>query len=232
MTEVPCNVALVASILKEMLGEDVAIATAAPSLINDDLFPEERQFIARAVAKRQAEFGTARACARRALAELNVAPCPLLPNADRSPSWPQGFVGSISHTAGICGVAVGRDSFLAGLGLDLEEDVPLSGNLEELICTPFERSKFDVAEPCERGRLGKLIFSAKEAFYKCQFRSTETWLDFQDVELTLNPRMRQFSVGRLNRQGGVWNEIARARGEFRYASGLVITTAVLNVALP
>jgi 4'-phosphopantetheinyl transferase EntD len=220
---------LVASVLKEMLGEGVAVAIAMPSLMNDELFPEERQYIARAVAKRQAEFGTARICARKALAELDVAPCPLVPNVDRSPRWPQGIVGSISHTVGICAVAVARDAFVAGLGLDLEEDTPLPAELEEFICTPFERSRFDGADRCDRGRHGKLLFSTKEAFYKCQYRSTETLIDFQDVELKFDTRMENFSVARLTRQGGIWNEVQRIQGKIRYASGLVITIAVLNV---
>jgi 4'-phosphopantetheinyl transferase EntD len=62
-----------------MLGPEFAIAVAVPTLVDDQLFPEERLYLARAVPKRRAEFGSARICARRANAEPGVdsgAPAP------------------------------------------------------------------------------------------------------------------------------------------------------------
>ena len=92
--------------LLELFSAGCVAEEAVPQLHDAELFPEERACLAKAVEKRRAEFGTARVCARRALAQLGFPPMPLVPNKDRSPVWPQGVVGSITHTRGYCAVIV------------------------------------------------------------------------------------------------------------------------------
>jgi 4'-phosphopantetheinyl transferase EntD len=113
----PALIARCAALLVEMLGPGCAVAVARPAIVTALLPPEEQQFLARSVAKRQAEFGTARLCARRALAQFGIAPGPLLPRADRSPSWPPDLIGSISHMVDCCAVAVARTGTISGLGV-------------------------------------------------------------------------------------------------------------------
>jgi hypothetical protein len=67
------------------------------------LFPTEETHIQAAVAKRRAEFAAGRVCARSALAELGAPLAPLGVRPDRSPDWPAGLTGSITHTQGFCG---------------------------------------------------------------------------------------------------------------------------------
>ena len=52
-----------------------------------------------------------------------------------------------------------------------------------MICTSAELEWLERQAPEERSLLATLIFSAKEAFYKCQFSLTHGWLGFRDVEL-------------------------------------------------
>src|SRR5437763_335927 len=93
----------------------VVTAQAVPTALDGQLYPEERACIARAVPKRRAEFATGRVCARQALERLGVAVGPLLPHPDRSPAWPPGIVGSISHTDGYCAVAVAEATRALGI---------------------------------------------------------------------------------------------------------------------
>jgi 4'-phosphopantetheinyl transferase EntD len=213
--------------LAALFGPGFAAEVAVPRLVNDALFPDERQHIARAVAKRQAEFGTARLCARQVLARLGLPPCSLVPHADRSPRWPDGVIGSISHTEGCCAVVATTAPGVIGCGLDIERDAPLSTELEPLICTATERSWLDGEAPESRGRLGKLVFSAKEAFYKCQYRTTRTLIDFQEVELAIDPQGGFFRVAALAREGPVWDRVRPVRGKFRWMPGYIVTAAVL-----
>ncbi|WBY09845.1 hypothetical protein PIB19_07695 [Sphingomonas sp. 7/4-4] len=60
--------------IRALFGPGVAVATARAVATGDGLFAEEQRYIAEVGATRQAEFGTARICARRALAELGIAP--------------------------------------------------------------------------------------------------------------------------------------------------------------
>lgn len=165
---------------------------ATPGLIDEQLFPEELAAISRAVPKRRAEFGTARICARRALDALGVAAGSLAPNSDRSPRWPDGVVGSISHTARYCAVVVARSNVLRSVGLDAEVDRELEPGIIDMICTPQERRML-----AQRGRPqhdAVVYFSAKEAFYKCQYPLTRTFLDFKDAELEVSFETGTFRV--------------------------------------
>jgi len=215
------------SVLSAMLGEGVEVEIAKPALVLRGLYPEERRYIARAVDKRKAEFAAARICARRALARLDVPPCTLVPWPDRSPSWPKGVVGSIAHTTGCCIVAVTNAPQIAGIGLDIELDTPLDADLERMICTDRERKWLQCAKPSERGFLGKLCFSAKEAFYKCQYGTTRTFLDFRDVEIEFDLERECFTIVVLARQGPDWDFVSHTEGRFRRAAGFIVTSVTL-----
>jgi 4'-phosphopantetheinyl transferase EntD len=218
---------LMASVVQSMLGSDVAVSVAVPASVTEQLFPEERRYISRAVGKRQAEFGTARLCARQALAQLGLAPCALVPYSDRSPRWPEGIVGTISHTTECCAVAVASVRHFTGLGLDVELDTALERGLESTICTDQERNWLNRFSDAERGRLGKLLFCAKEAFYKCQYPTTKTLIGFQDVEFKLDLDAGAFVVIKLKKVSGEWGFVSRIVGRFRREAGLLVATATL-----
>lgn len=205
---------------------NVEVVQMRPRFVPDLLYREERVVVAGAVWKRQAEFGTARVCAREALARLGVAAGPLVPWPDRSPRWPNGVVGSISHTEDLCAVVVSRSSEARGLGLDVEEDMPLSAELGSMICTDGELgwiSSWDV----DAGRLSKLVFSAKEAVYKCQYPITKTMLDFLDVELGISVDTGTFRVRAVHRSGPQLQSLRHIQGRFCCGHGLIATAATL-----
>lgn len=201
--------------LAQLFDARCAIEEAVPQLYDAELFPEERVQLANAVEKRRAEFGTARVCARRALARLGFEPMPLVPNKDRSPVWPAGVVGSITHTRGYCAVVVALNSVLVSLGVDAEQDKALTPDLIEMICTPAERVGL-----LERDAV--LYFAAKEAFYKCQYPLTQQYLGFQDVELDLELARGTFSarIIKPELEKPVW--LAQLRGSFLREHGLVL----------
>jgi 4'-phosphopantetheinyl transferase EntD len=216
------------AVLASLLGPGFAVATAVPKRVDDALFPEELRFLAQAVDRRRAEFGTARVCARRALAELGIAPCPLVPYPDRSPRWPAGVVGSISHTENCCAVAVTTDPSILSFGLDIEQDRPLPPGLEPLICTAAERAWLDTKSSACRAWLAGLFFAAKEAFYKCQFGATGSLIDFQEVALALNLDEDSFAVATIARHGPQWQRVHAVSGRLRRAGGLIVAVATLS----
>jgi 4'-phosphopantetheinyl transferase EntD len=217
-------------LLASLHGSQIEFATAPPRLVNDQLYPEERDYVANAVAKRQAEFGTARLCARQALSRLGLGPCSLVPNADRSPRWPDGIRGSIAHTDDWCAVGVTDAPTIAAIGLDLESDAAFDRKLEAAICTHAELRWVRTFNRSACGWLGPLIFSAKEAFYKCQFAITQTGLNFTDVELAFDLQAGTFAAVRLGQQVPQPARLMRIEGKFLRAQQLhlVVTTAVLS----
>jgi 4'-phosphopantetheinyl transferase EntD len=174
---------MVAEIARLFRG-DAAVAEGQVALVDDQLFPEELDYIRRAVPKRRAEFGTARICARRALAALGAREVALVPRSDRAPAWPPGVVGSITHCDDYCAVVVHRAPPALSVGLDAERLRRLDPEIIELVVTPRERRW--LREQADPMGLAILLFSAKEAYYKCQYPLSGALLDFQDVELEVD----------------------------------------------
>jgi 4'-phosphopantetheinyl transferase EntD len=201
--------------LAQLFTESCVVEEAVPRLYDAELFPEERASLANSVEKRRAEFGTARVCARRALGRLGFEPMPLVPKKDRSPVWPAGVVGSITHTRGYCAVVVAPDSALISLGVDAEQDKVLTPDLIEMICTPRERVQL-------RGHDAVVYFAAKEAFYKCQYPLTQQFLGFQDVELELDLSSGTFSARIIKPELDKPQWLAQLRGRFLREHGLVL----------
>jgi 4'-phosphopantetheinyl transferase EntD len=147
----------------------------------DLLLPAEAMHMGRAVPKRVQEFAAGRLCARRALAEFGIVDFPIRVADDRQPIWPDSFVGSITHTEGYGAAVVAERRRIRALGLDSEIVGQVKAPLWATICTPSEIAWLRSLPPSEQAAAATLIFSAKEAFYKCQYPLTRERLDFLDA---------------------------------------------------
>ena len=147
-----------------------------------DLLPAaEALYVGRAVPKRVQEFAVGRLCARRALAEFGIVDFAIRVADDRQPIWPDAFVGSITHTAGYGAAVVAERRRMRALGLDSETVGAVKARLWASICTPGEIDWLRSLPPSEQAAAAALIFSAKEAFYKCQYPLTSERLGFLDA---------------------------------------------------
>ena len=204
---------------------EVKAMEARPSLSHlSDLYPDELEHVVHAVDGRKAEFATARVLARLALAELGVPPQSICPHADRAPAWPDGIVGSITHDAELCAVAVARTTSLRGIGLDVVHE-PLEAKLRARICTETELRWVQSHDPELWGVLSMLIFSAKESFYKCQYPLTKTFLNFSDVELEFDESNQSFVATVLRDFGLARREASLICGAYFVSPELTVTVA-------
>lgn len=169
--------------LAQLLPPGVAVfETRAPDAA-PPLLPEERQHVANAVPKRVREFRAGRACARAALKQLGIEGFALRPGEHREPLWPSGVVGSITHTLGYAAAAAGRTCSVRAVGIDAELSTVVESSLWHGIATNSELERLaTLAEPAAT-IAASVLFSAKEAFYKCQFPLTGEWLDFLDIRI-------------------------------------------------
>jgi 4'-phosphopantetheinyl transferase EntD len=145
------------------------------------LWPEEAASVANAVPKRIQEFAAGRLCARRALAEFGVTSFPVRVAHDRLPLWPEWLVGSITHTSGLCAAVVAERTREMALGVDSEVVGAAKAELWTTICAPAEMAWLDTLPRADQAAAATLIFSAKEAFYKCQYPLVGEWLNFHDL---------------------------------------------------
>ncbi|HTT01781.1 MAG TPA: 4'-phosphopantetheinyl transferase superfamily protein [Steroidobacteraceae bacterium] len=186
------------------------------------LMPAEARCVARAVPKRVGEFAAGRACARAALAALNIADFALCVGPDREPLWPEGITGSITHCAGYCGVVVARTTCVAGLGVDAERCDAVQRRLWDRITVDAERAWLEQLPESAAAHMAALIFSAKESFFKCQFPLTRNWLNFSDVSVSIESSQSFIIQSRADPKlaslpNGPW------RGRFVIANDLVVT---------
>lgn len=147
------------------------------------LWPQEREYIERAVLKRQVEFATVRRLARENLVALGLRPQALVPRPDRSPLWPAGVVGSITHGAQLGAVLCASSADWRGLGVDLEARREFSEGMRAMVLTPEELDASRALAPAALQARCVEIFCLKEAFYKFQAPLTGLFLDFLDVSL-------------------------------------------------
>jgi 4'-phosphopantetheinyl transferase EntD len=158
------------------------------------LFPEEEALVANAVPKRRREFAKGRECARAALASLGLGDAVLLAGESREPLWPSDVVGSITHTLGLCAVAVAPSERYRGLGIDAEPAEPLAADVTRRVCRDDEVASLGELRSLERAIVPRLLFCAKEAVYKCVFPITRRFLGFEDVSVTLDEGMFHASL--------------------------------------
>lgn len=190
----------------------------------DHLFPVERECIARAVDGRRREFAAGRLCARAGLAELGFDAVALPSRRDRVPEWPSGVVGSITHTNEYCLAVVGLRSRLAAVGVDAERIGGVNPELWRFAMRAEEQSLLAGLDEASRRRIATVIFSAKEAFYKCQYALTRRWLGFEDVVATVGDGV--FSIGVMDPSHPA-RRLACA-GRFCIVGQVVITTTALS----
>jgi 4'-phosphopantetheinyl transferase EntD len=157
-----------------------------------DLPPAEADATRNMQAKRLREFVHGRTCARRALARLGIPECAIPVDEHRAPAWPDGIVGSISHSGDNAAAVVARKSECRGLGVDLEDNEPLEASLIQMVCRPEEAGRLARAE--DRLILAKIIFSAKECVYKCIWPTLQHFVEFQEIEIQLDTETRCFNA--------------------------------------
>jgi 4'-phosphopantetheinyl transferase EntD len=151
---------------------------------------------------RQREFTAGRICAAEAMRDLGSMPYPVGVAQDRSPIWPAGLLGSISHTSELAAAVVARSApQIRAVGLDLEQAVALEDDLFEEICIPREREWLATQPKQRRGLLAKAVFCAKEAAYKCQYSITGEMFGFEIFETALFLDRGSFSAKFLTRTG-------------------------------
>lgn len=138
-----------------------------------------------AAGKRQSEYLAGRRCAVAALAALGQAGDAPGCAADRSPSWPRGYCGSITHSHGWAAAVAARQSDWLSLGLDGEAllEAQRAHRLAAELLTPEELQRLARLPEAQQAWLISLTFSSKESLFKALYPLVQQRFYFQDAEL-------------------------------------------------
>jgi 4'-phosphopantetheinyl transferase EntD len=214
--------------LASLVPSSVICVVSDPTRPPPPLHPQEERYVRNAVAKRREEFAAGRACARAALERFGVHDAVLPRCADRTPLWVEGFVGSITHCPGAVAAAVARTAHVRSLGIDIELGEPLPVELRATIATERERAQLAGLKTGVACDAFKVLFSAKESFFKCHFMLARRMLEFEDVEIELDFERGRF-VGALTRSDpSLGGDLQRLHGRFCVSERHVFSAVVLE----
>ena len=135
-----------------------------------------------AVAKRRTEYLAGRWCAREGLRALGFEGIPGM-GKDRAPQWPDGTLGSITHSHGYVEVMVADARQWLTVGLDTEQwlSAERANRLCHELLTEEERQTLRGLTPIQQANRITLIFSAKESLFKALYPLTGKRFYFHDA---------------------------------------------------
>jgi len=155
----------------------------------DSLTAPEKKQIGDVCGARYAEFAAGRNQARQLIGALTGTADSVLSGSNREPVWPDTVIGSISHCDEYCAVAVAIRSRIKGLGIDVEPYEDLDEEVAEMVVTDQENAQIvkrdaQLASAAVMGKKAhKLVFSIKEAVYKCCFPLVRSFIEFHQCQI-------------------------------------------------
>lgn len=142
--------------------------------------PEHLQ---RAVTKRRAEYLASRFCLQQALAGWGIPSFLLRNGPDRSPLWPQGICGSLSHThQQICALLTRRQDRLLGVDCERIMSAQVASETHPMLITAAEKTRLEQSQVPFTTAL-TVAFSLKESLYKALYPRVLQFMDFSAAEV-------------------------------------------------
>ena len=135
-----------------------------------------------AVTKRKAEHLASRWLAQQTLAQLGMPDFVLRNAPDRSPIWPAGLRGSLSHTRNRAVIAVTRETLCVGVDVEQLMAEETADETAELLMQPAERALL-ARQPLPFAQAATLLFSLKESVYKALWPQLHQPMDFLQAQL-------------------------------------------------
>ncbi|RQO49110.1 4'-phosphopantetheinyl transferase [Pseudomonas sp. KBW05] len=186
--------------------------------------------IQRSVAKRQAEFLAGRLCARAALQQLDQLDCIPAIGDDRAPVWPGHISGSITHSTGHAAAIVGHKAQWRGLGMDLENVMPLdrAERLAGEILTADELKRMAEVPREQIALLVTLTFSVKESLFKALYPIVQKRFYFEHAEVVEWNESGAVRLRLLTDLSSEWCYGKELVGQFVVADGQLLSLVAIG----
>jgi len=211
-------------VIERLLPPAISVVATREDDPGTALFPEEAALLGRTTEGRQAEFVTARCCARAALRRLGREDAAILRGPRREPQWPAGIVGSITHCDGYRAAAVAPAADVLTVGIDAEPHFVLPSDAAERALSDEERVW--VRQAPAGIHWDRVIFSAKECVYKAWFPLARRWLGFDEAAIEIDPATATFRARLLIKPPD--DVPAEFNGRYLVEDGLVLTAIAVG----
>lgn len=131
---------------------------------------------------RQLEYLAGRICATTALGGIGINNVQVGSNADRSPIWPVGCTGSISHKRQRAVAVANKQYGLLGVDVEMLMKPASAEKIARKIINDAEVKRM-ADGPYDFAKSLTVVFSAKEALYKAIYPRVKRYLPFHICEL-------------------------------------------------
>ncbi len=138
-----------------------------------------------AVPKRRCEYLAGRVLFLQLLHHYQLPSCQLLNTLSGAPSWPAGYIGSISHADGNAICCMMPDKIYQAIGIDIETILGANSGTElaSHIVQPKEQHLLLGTAAVTYAEALTIAFSAKESLYKALYPKVQRFFGFEDAEL-------------------------------------------------
>ncbi|WP_460231797.1 4'-phosphopantetheinyl transferase family protein [Aurantivibrio plasticivorans] len=200
--------------------------------------------LANAVNKRKVEYLSGRYCVAESLSQLtsDFSPYALansIDNAeDRSPVWPVGYVGAITHSHSFAAAAVAQNKYTRSVGIDSEQLIKekTAEAIHSQIITNDETYSPDISQGLSEREYLTVLFSAKESIYKCLHPLVKQFFGFDAASVTLVPcnatdQQHIFHFTLLKQLNDEFCLSYKGEGHWRFHAGFAHTAVVLSTDL-
>jgi enterobactin synthetase component D len=160
-----------------------SIVCGAEAVFSGTELPPELQA---AVAIRRTQFLAGRYCAAQAITRLcgTAASVTVGRGSDGSPVWPNGLTGSITHSGDFASAAVASRKNVRSLGIDTEH-IMATVRARRIASAVLVASEVSAASRAiDEAVWITLVFSAKEALFKCLYPLVGRSFDYSAVAVT------------------------------------------------
>ena len=180
------------TVIKMIDNENICLACKFDiNFYQDVLFDELNikfpDILSKAVPKRKAEFLAGRFIVQQAMKILRQPIVDIPIGKNRSPQWPQGIIGSISHSGerAFCLLTRVHTRKSTRLGIDYEQYITehLVAGIQGSILND-EEAKLCRRSAYDFNKALTLVFSAKESLFKALYPSVNRYFDFLDASVT------------------------------------------------
>lgn len=176
-----------------------------------------------AVIKRRAEYLAGRIAAKRLLKKEGVI-CPVGMQSDRSPQWPLGWTGSITHSDKYAISIIAPKSEGVFLGVDMEKFNPkVIKKTAEIFLTSTEKKTLE-STGLEFHIALLITFSAKESLFKALYPLTGNYFGFDAARiLEIEEKSQTFTMELLVSLSKKFPIGSQYRGNYNIYNDYVIT---------
>lgn len=172
--------------------------------------------------KRLSQFSAGRYLAKKVLSVLDIESDSISKSPSGAPEWPQGIVGSISHTDSYCLCAIANQPTVRSLGIDLERTGQLSIEDAHLFMSDNELNEIKSAN--NPSLMLTVAFSIRESVYKCLNPIYNKWIDYTDAKVEFH---KYSDANKLDVNVKGYENLALLKCRYTIIDDMVITSAVM-----